>query len=525
VSTWITRVEGAVGWTFAVKDNIDVAGLPTTAGCPAFAYEPERSAPVVERLVAAGAVVAGKTNLDQFATGLVGTRSPYGTPVNPIDARYIPGGSSSGSAVAVATGQVDFALGTDTAGSGRVPAACTGIVGLKPSRGLLSTRGVVPAVRSIDCVSVFARTVGDARRVFDVAAAFDADDPFSRVLPPAPAWPCAVRVGVPDPTHLDFEGDDAAAASFAAAVQRLTELGADVQEIDFAPFAAAGRLLYDGPWVAERYAAVGAFVATHPDAVDPVVAGIVNGATRWTAVDGARGAYELAALRRRVDTQWGGIDVLAVPTTPTIWTLDQVAADPVGRNTVLGRYTTFANLLDLCAISVPSPPRSDGLPAGLTLTAPAGHDHPLAAFAATFVGERLPNRHSAGLVHLAVVGAHLRGLPLHHQLTDLGAHFVREGTTADGYRLYALANTTPPKPGLVRDGSRGTNIALEIYALTPDAFGRFVAAVPAPLCIGTVELDDGTSVKGFLCEARAIARAREITDLGGWRAYLLATNA
>jgi allophanate hydrolase len=268
--------------------------------------------------------------------------------------------------------------------------------------------------------------------------------------------------------------------------------------------------------VAERYASVGAFVEAHPDDVDPVVAAIITGARRWTAVDAARAAYELAELRRRVEAVWADIDVLAVPTTPTIWTLDEVAEDPVGRNAVLGRYTNFVNLLDLAAIAVPSPPRPDGLPAGITFTAAAGSDRSLVTFAAHFLGEPKPDE----LVHLAVVGAHLRGLPLHHQLTELGAAFVREGTTADGYRLYALPDTTPPKPGLVRDGDRGTNIALEIYALAPEAFGRFVAAVPPPLCIGTVALADGTSVKGFLCEPRAIAGAREITELGGWRAYL-----
>jgi allophanate hydrolase len=392
----------------------------------------------------------------------------------------------------------------------------------------------VPAVRSLDCVSIFARTVAEALAVLDVAAAFDPDDPYSRVVEPAPPWRDRVRVGVPQPHDLDFEGDRDAAASFAAACARLVELGAEVRPIDFTAFAAAGRLLYEGPWVAERYAAVGEFVASHPAEVDPIVARIITGATRWTATDVARGAYELAALRRQTEAVWRDIDVLAVPTTPTIWTLDEVADDPVGRNAVLGRYTNFVNLLDLAAIAVPSPPRPDGLSAGITFTAPAGADRPLATFAAHFLDEPSPdaylNQRGDGsdthqrLVHLAVVGAHLRGLPLHHQLTELGAAFVREGATADGYRLYALPDTAPPKPGLVRDGDRGTNIALEIYALTPDAFGRFVATVPPPLCIGTVALDDGTSVKGFLCEPRAIVGATEITELGGWRAYLTATN-
>ena len=361
------------GIPFAVKDNIDVAGLPTTAACPAFAYTPAQSAPVVERLVAAGAVPIGKTNLDQFATGLAGTRSPYGVPRNPFDARYIPGGSSSGSAVAVAAGLVSFALGTDTAGSGRVPAAFNNLVGLKPSRGLVSTRGVVPACRSLDCVSIFAPTVADAFAVLEVAAGFDPDDPLSRKAPPAMAKLAgsSFRFGVPAARDLEFFGDHEAEQLFAAALAALERIGGTMVEIGFAPFRAAGRLLYDGPWVAERLEATERLLNEQPTALLPVTRAIIERGRSYSALDAFRALYELAVLRREAERAFAGIDCLALPTAGTIYEIDAIAADPVRLNSNLGLYTNFANLLDLSAIALPAGFRPNGLPFGISLLAPA----------------------------------------------------------------------------------------------------------------------------------------------------------
>jgi allophanate hydrolase len=528
------------GLPFAVKDNIDVAGMPTTAACPAFAYRPSAHAPVVAKLIAAGALMIGKTNLDQFATGLVGVRSPYGIPKNTFDERYIAGGSSSGSAVSVAAGLVSFSLGTDTAGSGRVPAAFNNIVGLKPSRGLLSTTGVVPACRSLDCVSVFALTVEDAVAAGEVARGYDPNDPGSS--PDADRFrfgigPCPprFRFGVPAQPALDFLGDARAAEAFERAVARLVALGGERVEIDWAPFKAAGSLLYDGPFVVERLEAAGRILTENPDALIGPVRAILEGARRFDAAAAFSGLRELAQLRRRAGAAIAALDALVVPSTPTIYTLDEIEAAPLQRNADLGLYTNAVNLLNLSALAVPTGLRSDGLPVGVTLIAPWGRDAALAGLGsalhratsevlgATRVG--FPPADASVLappadsLAIAVVGAHLSGEPLNRELTDVGGRFVRAARTAPSYRLYALPNTSPPKPGLTRVTSDGVPIELEVWALPPDAFGRFVARVPAPLCIGTIELEDGARVSGFLCEGHAIVGATDISRFGGWRRY------
>ena len=522
------------GIPFAIKDNIDLAGLPTTAGCPAFAFQPESSATVVERLIAAGAIPIGKTNMDQFATGLVGTRSPYGSCASVFHSSYISGGSSSGSAVAVASGQVAFALGTDTAGSGRVPAAFNQIVGLKPSLGALSTTGVFPACRSLDCVSIFAGSGYDAGIVMDAAAEEDSTDAFSRVLVPR-TLPRKPRIGVRSPGDCEFFGDVAAAALFERAKERVEEVGGHLVEIDFKPFRETAELLYQGPWVAERLHAVGGFLETH-EAINPTVRSIIAGGARFSAVDCFAASYKLRALAARTRLEWLKMDALLLPTTGTTYTHREVAAKPVALNSNLGFYTNFVNLLDLAAVAFPAGMRPSGLPFGVSLIAPSGCDRALLALADQMhkaVGGSIgitkslivdqpdvpvPKEES---VLLAVVGAHLTGQPLNWQLTSRGAQFVRAGRTARSYRLFALANTTPPKPGLVRQaGAAGGGIEIELWSMTPHAFGAFVAEVPPPMVIGSVSLLDGSTVKGFLCEPLALEGATEITHLGGWRAYL-----
>jgi allophanate hydrolase len=526
------------GIPFAAKDNIDVAGLPTTAGCPAFAYRPERNAPSIERLIAAGAMFLGKTNLDQFATGLVGTRSPYGAPRCVFDSRYVSGGSSSGSAIAVAAGLVSFALGTDTAGSGRVPAAYNNIVGLKPTRGLISANGVVPACRSLDCVSIFANTVGDAAEILRVAEGLDADDIYSRHGVPRALPQAQFRFGILAPEDREFFGDIDNATLYEKAISRLTSLGGDAVEIDYTPFRAAGDLLYQGPWTAERLAAIKDFMARHEDAMDPTVHSIIAGARTLTAVDAFEGQYRLAAARRAAEAEWARADILLLPTVPTQDRVDEVNADPIVRNANLGRYTNFVNLLDCCAIAVPAGFRIDGLAFGVTLVAPAYSDASLAAIADAFhraghsgmgaariatlpEASRVVPPHDKGRISIFVVGAHLSGMALNHQLMELGGIFCAAARTTAEYRLYVLPHASPAKPGLVRTPhSPGLGIIGEIWALTPEAFGRFVAGIAAPLGIGKVTLDNGASVSGFLCEAHAVEDALEITDFGGWRRYV-----
>ncbi len=509
------------GLPFAVKDNIDVAGIPTTAGCPAFAYTPAKNAFVVQRLLAAGAIFIGKTNLDQFATGLVGTRSPYGACRNVHDGRYISGGSSSGSAVAVAAGVCAFSLGTDTAGSGRVPAAFNGVVGLKPTRGRTSTSGVVPACRSLDCVSVFAGDVAGALQVLDVMQGLDPEDAFSR-KPEDVGLPLqAPRVAVP--RKLEFFGDTGYAALFDAALARMQSLGARLVRVDFEPFLEVQALLYEGPWVAERTAALGAFLAERPDAIHPVTREVIERGRRYSAIDAFNAGYRLAALKRACEVAWREADVLMVPGAPTIYTIEQVEKEPVALNARLGIYTNFANLLDLAAITVPAGRRADGIPFGVSLLGPAFTDRALAALAGRFSGEEV--RCNSDRVRIAVVGAHLSGMPLNHQLTERDARLVRTARTAPAYRLYALSDQRPAKPGLIRvRNGGGSRVEVEVWEMATRDFGSFVAEIPPPLGIGTLELEDGEQVKGFVCEAYAVAGCEDISVFGGWRRYVEATK-
>jgi allophanate hydrolase len=530
------------GIPFAVKDNIDVAGMPTTAGCPEFAYTPHASSPVVERLIAAGAILIGKTNLDQFAAGLVGTRSPHGACRNAIDPAYVSGGSSSGSAVAVAQGLVSFSLGTDTAGSGRVPAAFNNIVGLKPSRGLLSARGVVPACRTLDCISIFANCAADAQTVLDVAAGFDEQDPYSRdkadVSAGTSITPQGARVGVPKAENLEFFGDEAAEKLFHDAVSRARDLGANIVEVDLAPFLEAARLLYEGPWVAERYVGIQEFFDAHPDAVHPVTREIIGGGVKPSAAEAFAAEYRMQALRRAVEPVWQGIDVMMTPTAGTIYTIAELEADPIQLNSNLGYYTNYMNLLDLCGTAVPAGFLDNGLPFGVTFIAPAFRDRailPLAdamhRAAETGMGATRaplpadkpePDDSGDGMMLLVACGAHMSGLPLNYQLTERDATLVRTAKSAPNYRFYALEAFEPPRPGMIRTETDGAAIDVEVWAIPQANFGSFMAGIPAPLGIGTVELEDGSQVKGFICEAYAAEGALDISDLGSWRGYLAA---
>jgi len=527
------------GVPFAVKDNIDVAGIPTTCACPSFGYVPAENASVVERLIRAGAIVVGKTNMDQFATGLVGVRSPHGACSSAFDPRYISGGSSSGSAVAVALGLASFALGTDTAGSGRVPAAFNNVVGYKPTRGVLNVAGGFPACHSLDCVSVFAASASDAALVLAAAAGQEARDSYSRPLPSDESFGNHFRFGLPRADQLEFFGDQATPALFAAAVAQLEAIGGSKVEFDFAPFRAAADLLYAGPWVAERLTGLEAVLRQDPPDFDPTVREILRGASAIRGVDAFRAVHRLKDLDRETAGTWAEIDVMLVPTAATIYTIEQVRSEPMLLNSNLGHYTNFVNLLDLCGVAVPAGFRPDGLPFGISLIAPKERDYAVLRLADAFhraQGPRIGATHVplSGLgslaaavptepsrIALAVVGAHLRGQPLNRELTERGARFVRGAKTASDYRLYALPNTVPPKPGLVQDPAfAGPGIEVEVWSLDSAAFGDFVARIPSPLGIGLLRLDDGTEVRGFICEPYALRGARDITEYGGWRAYL-----
>lgn len=538
------------GVPFAVKDNIDALGFNTTAACPAWAHAPGASATVVQKLLDAGAVLMGKTNLDQFATGLVGTRSPFGAPASALAPGRVSGGSSSGSAVAVAHGEVAFSLGTDTAGSGRIPAGFNHIVGLKPTPGRVSTAGVLPACRSVDCVSVFALTVEDAAAVLAVVEGADAADDYSAYAPGPAALPQRLRVGVPQRGTVDQTLDAQLGYDLAwqTSVERLRAFGVDIEEVDFEPLFEVARLLYEGPWVAERYLAVQPLIEHNPAAMDPVVAKVIGNAFGKTAADAFAGQYTLQRGKKQAQAVWQQVDLLMVPTAPRHPSFADVAAEPVAANAVLGTYTNFVNLLGWCALALPSGFAAGGLPFGVTFIAPARADAALARFGqrwqnaaqvplgatgrpcptgagvqpldARLPSPALPWPASEPILRVAVVGAHLSGLPLNWQLTERGAVLERATTTAARYRLYELPGTTPPKPGLLRVAEGGVHIALEVWCMPLHQLGSFLALIPQPLGLGAIELEDGSHVHGFLCESVALQAARDVSSFGGWRNYL-----
>jgi allophanate hydrolase len=530
------------GVPFAIKDNIDLGGHPTSAACPRFTYVPQKSATAVEKLIEAGAIAIGKTNLDQFALGLVGTRSPFGACENAFDPRYISGGSSSGSAVAVAAGLVSFALATDTAGSGRVPAGLNNLVGLKPTRGRISAAGVTPACQSLDCVSIMALTCRDAAELEQIAAGYDALDPYSRrsgEIPEDRHIPMSrARVGVPADKELRFFGNSAVEAQYRQAIERMRRSGAIIAEIDFEPFIRTAKLLYEGPWVAERLTVTQKLLNEAPEAFLPETRLILTGARKWSAAEAFDASHALMALRKETSATWEKVDLLLVPTTGTIYTIAEVEKDPIQTNVNLGYYTNFVNLLDLCALAVPAGFGADGLPVGVTMIAPAGQEGTLLELGRAFHrDQRIPLGATQTYalddaeplpvvrqgVYVAVMGAHLSGQPLNWQLTDRHARLVGSARTAPRYHLYALPGTTPPKPGLVQSPEGGAAIELEVWEMSVESFGSFVAAIPPPLGIGTITLEDGRQVKGFLCEEMAIRGARNISHFGGWRAFLAET--
>jgi len=532
------------GILFAIKDNIDLAGVPTTAACPAYSYTPDKSAPVVQALIDAGAIPVGKTNLDQFATGLVGTRSPYGIPVNALSPGVISGGSSSGSAVATALGLVTFALGTDTAGSGRVPAAFNNIIGFKPTRGVLSTTGLVPACRSLDCISVFSLTTEDAAKVFAITNGFDAKDPLARPFTSsAPGWApgTSFLFGILPESQRSYFGEDQANELYENSITCLRALGGIPLEVDFEPFLKAARLLYGGPWVAERYLATAKLMESQPDAFLPVTHAIISGGAKSKATDAFRSMYELADLRRASEAVWRQVDLMLTPTAPRSYTIAEVEANPIALNTNLGTYTNFMNLLDLCGCAVPAGFLPNGRAWGVTIMAPAFHDLRLLSIAGflhqatgvTLGASQAPvpapakSLSTQGWMPIAVCGAHMEGLPLNPSLLACGAYLRERTHTAPVYKLYYLSakGPVPPRPGLIKVNEGGAAIALEIWDIPISALGGFFGTLKPPLSLGWVELADGSSVCGFLCEPSAVSMDQDITQHGGWRAWLTVADA
>ncbi len=531
------------GIPFAIKDNIDLAGVPTTAACPSYAYTPTHSATVVQRLIDAGAIPVGKTNLDQFATGLVGVRSPYGACRNAFDADYISGGSSAGSAVSVALGLASFSLGTDTAGSGRVPAGLNNLIGLKPTVGRIPTTGVIPACRSLDVVSIFALTAADAATVLAVAEGPDGKDAYARQMPvhsEHALTPGQFRFGVPREQDLAFHGNTEGLPQFRAAVEHLLALGGVPVEVDLRPFLAVATLLYEGPWVAERYASIRSFIEASPGALHPVTLAITAKGIQFSAPDTFAAHYKLKDLEMQTRAVWEDIDVLLTPTASSPYTIAQVEADPIQLNSNLGYYTNFVNLLDLSAIAVPTGFMHNRIPCGVTMIARAGEDRVLLELASKLHARSVSTVGATGhaphltssfpdashtstdCVQVAVCGAHLSGLALNHQLTQRAGRLLRSVKSAAMYRMYALPGGPPYRPGLVRVGQSGAAIEMEIWTMPAREFGSFVAGIGSPLGIGTVFLEDGGQVQGFVCEAIAAEGATDITHHGGWRNYLAA---
>ncbi|MCL9773565.1 allophanate hydrolase [Vibrio methylphosphonaticus] len=519
------------GVPFAIKDNIDLEGLDTTAGCEAYRYQPSESAYVVQQLISAGAVPLGKTSLDQFATGLVGTRSPWGAVSNSFNSDYISGGSSSGSAVSVASNQVYFALGTDTAGSGRVPAAFNNLYGLKPTKGLLSCSGVVPACRTLDCVTFFAKSAQDLTTLYQVGASYDGTDCFAREAVEKGREECTqfsgLRVGIPADDQLEFFGNQEYRTLYAQAVSRIESLGGKVIPFDLAPFIQAANLLYQGPWVAERYAGIDAFFDGNKEQCLEVIQTIVGGAKNLSAADTFKAIYQLQAFKVQCDQLMDSVDVVLTPTAGTIYTKDDVNSDPIALNSNLGYYTNFMNLLDYSAIAMPSGFTGSGLPFGVTLFAQAFQDEALISLASEWqtvmglpLGATQVELESAECMDLLVCGAHMNGLPLNHQLIELGANFKRRTTTADRYSLYCLAGGPPLRPGLVRNQVQGERIDVEVWRIPKKHLGALLEQIPHPLGLGSVELASGKWVKGFICEGIGIEEATDITETGGWRHFL-----
>ncbi len=510
------------GIPFAIKDNIDLAGIPTTAACKEYSYIPQQSAFVVQLLIDAGAIPIGKTNLDQFATGLVGTRSPYGAVKNAYNPDIISGGSSSGSAVALALGQVSFSLGTDTAGSGRVPAALNNLVGLKPSKGRISSSGVVPACRSLDCVSIFANSVQDAEHVFNLVDKYDPNDSYAK-KDRACIKTFNGKIGVPLEPQLAFYGNEGYKTCFDTFIKKLVELSYEITRIDFSSFTEAAALLYEGPWVAERYTAIESFIASNPDALHPVTKDIILPAKQKLTVDAFTNIYRLQELKREADKIIDDVDFIVTPTIGSYYTIDEVMQDPISLNSNLGYYTNFMNLLDYAAIAIPAGVDESQFPFGVTLFSERDCDPTLLSIATTIMNDLpidLDKLNQQQMIDIAVCGAHLSGMPLNHQLTDRGAILLKQTKTAPDYRLYALAGGPPFRPGLIFDEQHGCKIEVEVWRMPVTELGSFIKGIPHPLGIGKIFLEDNTQVSSFICEAYAVNDAEDISHFGGWRRFI-----